>query len=97
MNTFALALASIALVLVNMGIGWMLAKYHSRFRPETFEPLSPDRPAISDIAAPVLTPGATIEETASSNDPEPDVSEFSMSDSDVPEALATGAPLEYYS
>jgi hypothetical protein len=31
MNSFALALASIAFVLINLGIGWALAKGHCRY------------------------------------------------------------------
>jgi hypothetical protein len=97
MNSFVLALASIALVLVNLGIGWTLAKYHSRFRPEPAEPELPGQPATPDIDAPDSLEDTTTGEQAPPDDPELELAEFSMIDSDVREALATAAAPEYYS
>ena len=97
MNSFGLALASIALVLVNMGIGWTLAKYHSRLHPQPLEPPLPGPPVTLEMNPAVDTANSTAEEIPSSDDPEPLLPEFSMRDSDDPAALATSAPLEYYS
>lgn len=97
MNSFGLALASIALVLVNMGIGWTLAKYHSRLRPPPPEPPLPGPPGTPEVDPAVVTANYTAEEIALSDELEPLLPEFAMRDSDDPSALATSAPLEYYS
>jgi hypothetical protein len=57
MNTFVLALASIAVVLVNLGIGWTLARYYSRLpEPKRPQPLPPDNQRIGERPAAEATP-----------------------------------------
>ena len=97
MNSFLLTLASIALVLVNMWIGWSLAKYHSRRHPEPTDPPFPAPPI-----APALDDSLSIadernDEVALITDLEHLPSDFSMGDPRDPEALATMAPAEYHS
>ena len=95
MNSFVLAVASIALVLVNMGIGWTLAKYHSRLRPQPPDLPLPGRPVNPELDAAVSTDFASSEEAAPWNDSEPEFPVLSSSDTDNPEALANAAPLDY--
>ncbi|MEX2141265.1 MAG: hypothetical protein WD894_18515 [Pirellulales bacterium] len=96
MNSFVLALASIALVLVNMWIGWALAKYHTRRHPQPAEwplPAPPVAPEVDDLRS---TADLMTDEAASTNDPEHPPPDFSMSAAQALGALATADAPQYH-
>ena len=106
MNSFVVALASIALVLVNMGIGWALAKYHTRRHPQPVERplLAPpvvsemdDAPSNAELVTEEAASDMTTEVAASTNDPESQPSDFSISAARAFGALATASEPEYHS
>jgi hypothetical protein len=96
MNSFVLALASIALVLVNMWIGWALAKYHSRRQPEPAEWPLPAPPVAPEMDDSPSIASMTTEDGASMSDPERQALDFSMSTGRALEALATADAPQYH-